>query len=103
LRDETWRASNARGDERAHVGPFATKPAYALAVVVSHFCVVVWHLVVVANVNPRVVTPGFLLFLGVINLVPFVAIALLNTRVRLLAGWLLLIPFGLALTAELIS
>src|SRR3989442_498734 len=57
-----------------------------LAVVVSHACVVVWHLIVVANINPAVVTPGFLVFLGTINLFPFVAVALSNTRVRLLAG-----------------
>jgi dipeptide/tripeptide permease len=77
--------------------------AFVLAVVVGHACVVVWHLVVVANINPAVVTPGFLVFLGTINLFPFVAVALPNTRVRLLAGWLLLIPFGLALAAGLIS
>jgi hypothetical protein len=77
--------------------------ASVLAVVVSHACVVVWHLVVVGNINPAVVTPGFLLFLGAINLLPFVAAALLTARVHLLAGWLLLIPFGLALTAGLIS
>lgn len=74
-----------------------------LAVVVSHTAVVVWHLIVVANINPAILTPGFLVFLGTINLFPFVAVALANTRARLLAGWLLLIPFGLALTAGLIS
>jgi hypothetical protein len=74
-----------------------------LTVVVSHACVVVWHLVVVANINPAVVTPAFLVFLGTVNLLPFVAAFLLNTRFSHLGGWLLLVPFGLALIAGLIT
>src|SRR5437867_4458725 len=77
--------------------------AYMLAVVVSHACVVVWHLFVVAKIHPAVLTPRFLLFLGTINLLPFLAVRLLNTRFSPLAGWLLLIPFGLALTAGLVT
>jgi len=58
---------------------------------------------VVAKIRPAVLTRAFLRFLGTINLLPFLAVALLNTRFRHVVAWLLLIPFGLALTAGLIS
>lgn len=77
--------------------------SFVLAVVVSHACVVVWHLFVVAKIQPALLTPAFVVFLGTINLLPFLAVSLLGTRFRPLAGWLLLIPLGLALTAGLIS
>ena len=76
---------------------------FVLAVVVSHGCVVIWHLFVVAKIQPSLLTPAFVVFLGTINLLPFLAVSLLNTRFRPLAGWLLLIPLGLALIAGLIS
>jgi hypothetical protein len=43
------------------------------------------------------------MFVGTVNLLPFVAVVLLNTRSSPLAGWLLLVPFGLALTAGVIT
>jgi hypothetical protein len=55
---------------------------FILAVVLCHACVVVWHLVVVANIGSVALTPGFSLVLGVINPLPFVAIAFAERTIR---------------------
>lgn len=69
-------------DERARVDPFATRlRAYVLAVVASHACVVVWHLIVVAKIRPAVVTRAFLVSFRV----SAVLLVLLETG-RMLAG-----------------
>lgn len=76
---------------------------WAIVIVFGHASVVAWHLFVVTEMHPGELTAPFLLFLGTINLLPFIALALLRTSYRQLAGWLLLVPFGLAVAAGVLT
>jgi hypothetical protein len=69
---------------------------FATFVVLGHFAVVIWHLLLLVKVRPS--TPQIaLLLLVVINLIPVVAVAVSAKGHNRLAGLLIVVPFGVAL------
>jgi len=65
-------------------------------VVLAHFGVVIWHILLLVKVQPS--TPGFALVLLIaINLVPVVALIAFAKGWPKLAGSMILLPFAVAL------
>ena len=69
---------------------------WAAVVVLAHFVIVIWHLILLAKVQPS--TPRFaLLLLVVINLLPVAALIVFVKGFRKLAGSMVIVPFVMAL------
>ncbi len=65
------------------------------AVVFSHFCVVIWHLVLLLKLQSD--TPRLaLVFLIVVNLIPILAMVVFQRGRTKFAGWMIVIPLGVA-------
>jgi hypothetical protein len=76
---------------------FIPKPLpFAAFVVLGHFAVVTWHLVLLVKVQPS--TPRIaLMLLVVINLLPVAGLVAFAKGHHKLAGGLIVVPFGVAL------
>ena len=62
----------------------------------SHFAVVIWHLILLLKVQPN--TPRLaLVLLLIVNLIPILAIIVLQSGHPRLAGWMIVVPLGVAL------
>jgi hypothetical protein len=68
---------------------------FATFVVLGHFVVVIWHLLLLVKVQPS--TPRIALLLVVINLIPVAALVVFAKGHNRLAGALIVVPFGVAL------
>jgi hypothetical protein len=77
---------------------------YATVVVLAHAAVVVWHLQILARLNPSLTREQALLFAVLANLVPLTTLALLWANIRKLGAWVLLgflvIPLAIAAAGE---
>jgi hypothetical protein len=70
---------------------------YGTLVVLVNFVLTVWHLYVLGKLHPAMTGPQLVLIGSGINLIPLMGAALLWTRFRRIAGWLLAIFFGAVL------
>ncbi len=66
------------------------------AVVLSHFCVVIWHLLLLLKVQPDTPRVAFVLLI-VVNLIPVAAMVVFQRGRPRLAGWMIVVPLGVAL------
>jgi|SRR5579859_4297273 len=73
-------------------------PLIGVGIVIGHSLTVVWHLIVLAQLRGSLSTGQVVLFSVLINLLPLTALILPWPRYARLAGWFLLVPFGLGLT-----
>lgn len=68
----------------------------ATTLVLSHLGVVIWHLLLLLRVQPG--TPRFALVLLIgVNLIPVMALVAFGRGHYTLAGWMIILPFGVAL------
>ena len=68
----------------------------ATVLALSHFGVVVWHLQLLVGVQPE--TPKFALMLLIgVNLIPVMGLVAFAKGHPTLAGWMIILPFGVAL------
>ncbi len=69
---------------------------FGTAILLSHFAVVIWHLLLLVKVQPSTPTLALLLLI-VVNIIPLIALVAFGRGRRRLAGWMVIIPLGAAL------
>ena len=72
-------------------------PLYGTVIVLGNCGAIVWHLLILARLHSMLSEGQILLIATLVNLVPITAVALLWTRFRKIAGWLLLVSLGIGL------
>jgi hypothetical protein len=72
---------------------------YGSAIIIAHASTVVWHLLVLARIPPGLAMPQVARAIAAINAVPVIALILLWTPFRRLAGMLLFLALGAGLVA----
>jgi len=67
----------------------------ATALVLSHLGIVIWHLLLLVRVQPE--TPRFALMLLIgVNLIPVMGLVAFAKGHATFAGWMIILPFGVA-------
>jgi hypothetical protein len=72
-------------------------PLYGTVIVLANCGVIICHLLILARLHSMLSDGQILLIAILLNLIPFMALLLLWTRFRKIAGWLLLASLGIGL------
>ncbi len=90
------RAHFMRSMEQSETHFFRKLLFLGTAILLSHFALVIWHLLLLVKVQPSMPTLVLPLLI-VVNIIPLMALIAFWRGWRRLAGWMVIIPLGVAL------